>query len=356
MQRVVAIILLSALAEAQITRIGVQNVQRAPIRLPQQRPQQAVYNTQAFRASSFPETFRASSFPTPQERFTHVATKAESTGMEKVEAPAPAMVEAPAPAPESAASVNIFGTKIAPCGQGDECTYSGSSTADIHELCVSNVPYDKDKFWNGMPGKDAGVYEGNIGTGDDWRQQAQCRTIWEVGSPATMFGERQKGAFILPKANLWTFMQSWAKRLKYGFIDDVVVCDAVPASVLESEFSSATYNACEVSFKTRPYAPGGGKVDTADTNMRCQRFRDAIEKICTKCADQAPNKGASDALASKCNAIGMAAAALSEESSVTLAEYAIPLFLGSLMGAFVGLKVHRHFQKPKGLREPILEA
>lgn len=358
MRSLIAIILFAAVANAQVGKLGHQ---KAPygVTVPRQRAN-PVLSSQGFSARL--PTWSA---PQQQQRFSSVASATEAEEARKwidnwkaKQGGLATTGDAAAAAPAGEGSdpkVNIYNSDTASCGSGPACEY----TSENPDICVSNVPYDQTKFWVAMPGKGAGEYTGNIDAAGEWKKVAKCESIWEVGSPSMIFGKRTQGSFLFPNIDWATWAQSFAKRVKYGFVDDVVVCESVPASVLDSSWSAEMYDNCEISYKIRPFGPGGGRVETADTNMKCQRFRNAIEKVCSKCAGQAPSSGAGESLASKCAAIGVSAAAgLAPDSNATGFGYVMLFSLTSFVLALIGLsKVFRGFRKPAdGLQEPILEA
>lgn len=270
---------------------------------------------------------------------------------------------------KSSAPVNVFGTAIAPCGQEGECSF----TSYASDLCIANVPYDKQKFWNGMPGSDMGVFVGNTDKEGLWKQVAQCLNFWDYGVPPMMWGQRTigKGVWIFPwKEDITMLLRSWGKRLKYGFVDDVLVCEAVPSAVLDSDYSKDMWENCEVSYskyvytKGNPTFPGGKEMLSDESSRRCMRFRQSIERVCEVCAGQAPNDGAKSTLSSMCEAVGVGGPAPAPGRRFGSPGYkfssqfesAIPLSLIFVVSALFGFKVFRSLRKSvPELQEPILQ-
>jgi hypothetical protein len=258
-------------------------------------------------------------------------------------------------------SVNVFDAKITSCGAaGDQCSWDGNT----REVCVSFLPYDQDKFWNGMPGKEAGKFEGYRDPAGEWKTVGKCVAVWELGIESMVFGNKMW--FPGFQTSLATFLRSFGKRLKYGFVQDTPVCDALPSNILDSEFSKDMYQNCEIMYSTYEYKTRtdgkGGRTSSYDKTLKkgeevppqipfgteggkCQRFRDAIEQICTSCAEQADTAPAGQALMAKCESIGMATA-LATESSDGRIEQVIPFALALFMSAMLGLKVFRRLRKP----------
>merc|ERR1719428_2151306 len=132
--------------------------------------------------------------------------------------------------------------------------------------------------------------------------------------------------------SLWDWGNVKGSSMILGGMQQLLKCDALPADVLESEFSLETWRNCELQSRQYNYvSPTSSKsgtpssvVTTKDQFMidkpslgekqpeamrqRCQRFRDVIEKMCNTCEGQASGDGAKSALSKKCEAITMPAA------------------------------------------------
>lgn len=357
----IALIVLAATAEAQVAKLGYQKASPYAFASSQ-------LNNRGF-------TQRLPTSPASQGRLSSVmaATEKEearawiedwkakqgSQGGLAVVGAAPTLP----PVEESDPKTNVYGGETASCGSFGACTWTETNP----EVCVSNVPYNSEIFWDGMPGMtggdsisrkggNAGKFVGNTDAAGEWKKTAICMSVWEFQSPSMIFGQYSQGSFLFPRVDAATWAQSFWKRLKYGFVDDIAVCEAVPANVLDSAYSVEMFNDCTSLRKIRPYGPGGGKVETVEKG-KCKRFRSAVEKVCNLCAGQAPGDKEKSNLASKCAALGVTGAAgLAPESSG--AGYAILFSSVSFMLVLVGVgKVYRGFRKPAfGLQQPILEA
>jgi hypothetical protein len=73
--------------------------------------------------------------------------------------------------------------------------------------------------------------------------------------------------------------------LNYGDDDLPIKCDALPAETLQSEYSLAKFRNCGA------------------MSSRCNKFDQAIERMCRTCSKQASSEGAKKALRSKCEAM-----------------------------------------------------
>lgn len=373
MRSTALILLLGSTVEAQIAKFGQQ---RGPSAYVSRAPQPLRVNYPSLYSRSFSQVYAPVSYK-PQERMSQTAwaeaaepSPAKKAALAKTESAT--KKEEKEEAPKSKDPVNVFGGKIASCGSDDECEYDGVSA----QICVSLVPYNQNVFWNGMPGKDdfrdgrkakAGTFVGNTDAAGLWKQAGKCMSLYEVGAENMIWTKDSlagKWTWIFPFKSGWSnIFRSFKKRITYGFLDDVVVCDAVPSSVLDSEFSINMWNNCELEVREYDYAISAqyqtkSFIEKRPNSRRCQHFREAIVKVCSKCADQATDAKMTDALKAKCDAIGASAAFASEESSGSRVEYFIGLSLASFAGAFIGLGLHvfRTRRAVSRLQEPILQA
>lgn len=258
------------------------------LRLPQQRL--SSYGIDAQR--EFPQAFHASM---PYGRMTVVGAEKEAKAEEK--------------APEG--PKNIYGEKLQKCSSSEDCDYNGP---DSPSVCATDVTRDY------SPPKNSFKWQKNEGT-DAWKSSmtGKCVTIWDIGTESGFFG--QQGI-------QWREKEQWYGT-QYGFVptDFLVKCDALPADVLTSKFSTDTFQQCYIESRQYKYVasespaykadnsyktikdtfkidkPSLGETQPDNLSQKCFRFRAAIENICSACAGQTSKASGKDNLVSLCSAI-----------------------------------------------------
>mmetsp|Transcript_11012 Transcript_11012/g.23163 ORF Transcript_11012/g.23163 Transcript_11012/m.23163 type:complete len:212 (+) Transcript_11012:57-692(+) len=145
-------------------------------------------------------------------------------------------------------NLNVFGEPLANCGQqpgsgqGDQCTYR-SYDAGAHQVCVQKLPH-------GFSTRTGQGPWSNSHTGHSW-----CICIWAY-------------------ANYF---------LTHGDEDLPVQCSALPAQVLESDYSLAKFKQC------------------GSMSSRCEQFAAAVARMCSTCDGQATTEGGRQELHRKCD-------------------------------------------------------
>eukprot|EP00746_Dinoflagellata_sp_MGD_P005913 gnl/MRDRNA2_/MRDRNA2_111460_c0_seq1.p1 gnl/MRDRNA2_/MRDRNA2_111460_c0~~gnl/MRDRNA2_/MRDRNA2_111460_c0_seq1.p1 ORF type:complete len:342 (-),score=52.79 gnl/MRDRNA2_/MRDRNA2_111460_c0_seq1:340-1305(-) len=152
-------------------------------------------------------------------------------------------------------AMNIYDEPLQTCGNAklheEYCTYVTNSPM----ICISALP----------PGSESEI---------TWNDQyiSEELSIWDYASSPPMGNYYHRGE------------KDFHLLLK---------CDALPSYVLESEFTFSNWNNCELNLDTDPNRDTGS----------CERFRDAIDRICQTCSQQTTSQSAQQALRSKCEAL-----------------------------------------------------
>jgi hypothetical protein len=186
--------------------------------------------------------------------------------------------------------INIFEETLDTCvpetqfkKYSDYCTYRSADFA-LHQICASALP----------------ARQGRTKWEEDWNDNLLCMSIWDYA---------KKGA-------KGYYAKGLSRAGAASGVDFVPKCEALPAGVLESSYSMATYRRCYVNqrkyfFTPDQETPGTMKLTTevdSEESQLCLRFRAAIDSICDTCALQANSDAAKESLQSKCEAIRSQAA------------------------------------------------
>lgn len=234
------------------------------------------------------------------------------------------------------AGKNIFGTDLQSCSPDEECTY----TADSPQICVGLTPRErygaKDRIWF----SDAKSFELKPPPGQfKWKPEykGQCVPFFEFGS------------------------DSFMKGLRFGAMDLVPKCAAIPSSIFTSEYSLDLWQNCMMEAKEYKYVSSTSSKYQSDSTVttkkdpffikkpslkedqpdlmspKCMRFRQGIERLATLCEEQA---GPSDMQALTAMKASMGAVALpSPDNNVTsIAAVALVFFV---VGSAVSFAVFR---------------
>lgn len=154
----------------------------------------------------------------------------------------------------SCADLNIYGEPLEACGSapgsgaGDKCTYR-SFDAGAHQVCVTKLPPSFSSRTGQGPWSDAYI-------GKSW-----CICIWAY-------------------ANFFLNHNDHELPLK---------CSALPAEVLQSEYSLSKFKNC------------------GSMSSRCPHYQKAMQRMCDTCHSQASGDSARAELDRKCSALLTAA-------------------------------------------------
>eukprot|EP00747_Dinoflagellata_sp_TGD_P186682 gnl/TRDRNA2_/TRDRNA2_43886_c0_seq1.p1 gnl/TRDRNA2_/TRDRNA2_43886_c0~~gnl/TRDRNA2_/TRDRNA2_43886_c0_seq1.p1 ORF type:complete len:326 (-),score=52.78 gnl/TRDRNA2_/TRDRNA2_43886_c0_seq1:101-1078(-) len=182
-------------------------------------------------------------------------------------------------------TLNVYGETMQQCGsspgsgEGDFCTYRNYDKG-AHQVCVDALPSS---------------FSSRTGQGrwsDSYTGQSWCICIWAY-------------------ANYY---------LSYGDDDLPIKCDALPAEVLESQYSSNKWRNC------------------GPMSSQCSKFRDAIRRMCRTCDLQASSQSAKKTLRSKCQMLeAQMKLAQAEPMSAFAEDVSFHSFQDSFASALIGL-------------------
>lgn len=227
--------------------------------------------------------------------------------------------------------LNIYDQPLSSCSpnHGDYyCTYNSDSPG----ICVAELPGTNSvgRFVRGLVNKPSKGAKNDV----RWSKAEgfQCMSIWESFPQSEP--EYPSDHVIDLHLRLGLPVPTWPSAASssldtnpFSSEDHIIKCNALPAEVLQSQFSLKRWGQCDL---------GNSLLDGDEEAMeaQCERFHQAIQHICDTCANQASDSVAKDALQYKCGSMSTMLVARTSTENTSIASVALVGLLLSLVAFF----------------------